>query len=608
MKRLVLAFTLLVAALPFGASAQTGARITLRSIQTDDFPSITGYFDAQDATGARITDLRAEQLQMQEDGIPQPIQQLRNVQIGLRVILVVTPAEPFGIRDGQGTQRYDYVKEAIASWASTLSTTSDTLLTLITPEGTQVSNGVVGEWQAALDAYPLPTGVLYPDLQAMTNALAIAAQPAPDGANTAIWWVTSTPRLADLEAVSADWQAQLDELGAPLVVWQIDSPSLFENEASQLLTMMSADHAGQRVAFSGPETLDSPEVYFAPLRSAYFFQYYSQLRRRGDHELVLQSQGDGLTSQPYLVTLDISPPNPILVSPPTQIPRGPAAIDPQLLSPFSQPIELLVEFPDGFERNLVRSSLYVNDQLVAENTTAPFNHFAWDLKPYTQSQQVFLRAEVQDELGLVGESIDFPIEISVQAPATWFQALLSRSGGILAFSVVLIAAGAFFLVMVLSGRLGPGRLAPGRLNRIFARDRAVAVGPAVDPLRDTPLGMDEIPHLQDEEQEAQAVAPAYLQRLAMQDPNQPAQVLPLSTEETILGAAPTCTLILSEPSVEKQHARITMDESGEFILADLGSHAGSWVNYAPVSSEGSRLQDGDIVHIGRVAFRFLLTK
>src|SRR5690606_27484317 len=152
--------------------------------------------------------------------------------------------------------------------------------------------------------YSLPTGVLYPDLQAMSNALAIAAQPAPDGANTAIWWVTSTPRLADLEAVSPDWQAQLDELGVPLVVWQIDSPSLFENEASQLLTAMSADHAGQRVAFSGPETLDSPEAYFAPLRSAYFFQYYSQLRRRGEHELVLQSQGDGLTSQPYLVTLD----------------------------------------------------------------------------------------------------------------------------------------------------------------------------------------------------------------------------------------------------------------------------------------------------------------
>jgi len=604
-KRLVLALTLLLAVLPVGAAAQTGARITIRSIQTQDFPSITGYFDAQDATGARITDLRAEDLQMQEDGIAQPVQQLHNVQIGLHVILVITPAEPFGIRDAEGTPRYDYAKDAIRSWATTLSNTSDTLLTLVTSEGTPVTNGVLSEWQAALDAYTLPTGVLFPELQAMGNAMALAAQPAAEDANTAIWWVTSTPRLADLEAVAADWQAQLEAMGVPLVIWQIDSPSLYENEASQILTGLSQASAGQHLTFSGPESLSSPEPFFAPLRSAYFFQYYSQLRRSGEHELILQSQGSGLTSQPYVVTLDITPPKPILVSPPTQIARGPAAIDPQLLSPFSQPIELLVEFPDGFERNLVRSSLYVNDQLVAENTTAPFNHFAWDLKPYTQSQQVFLRAEVQDELGLIGESIDFPIEISVQAPATWFQALLSRAGGILAFSVVLIAAGAFFLVMVLSGRLAPGRL---RLDRVFGRQRIAPARPSVDPLRDSPLGLDEIPQLQDEEQDAQPSAPAYLQRLAMQDPSQPAQVLPIGMEETTIGAAPTCTLVLSEPSVEKQHSRIAPDEAGNFVLADLGSHAGTWINYAPVSPEGTRVQDGDIVHIGRVAFRFLTVK
>ncbi|UYN92669.1 MAG: FHA domain-containing protein [Anaerolineales bacterium] len=604
MKRFLLALTLLLAAVPYNTAAQTGARITLRSVQTNDFPSITGYFDAQDASGARITDLTPEQLQMLEDGVAQPIQHLRNVQIGLRVIMVVTPAESFGIRDGQGTARIDYIKQAIRDWASTLSSTSDTLLTLVTPEGTLVNNGILSEWQTALDGVQAPPGTLYPDLQALANALAIAAQPAPDDANTAIWWVTTTPRLSDIETAAPDFMAQLDELGVPLVIWQVDSPSLFENEASQLLLGMAENSAGQRLQFSGTQTLSSPAPVFAPLRSAYFFQYYSQLRRSGEHELVMQAQGDGLTSQPFTISLQIQPPNPILVSPPTQIARGPAAIDPQLLSPFSQPIELLVEFPDGFERNVVRSTLYVNDEIVAENTTAPFTHFAWDLKPYNQSQQIFLRAEVQDELGLIGESIDFPVEISVQAPATWFQALLSRAGSTLAFSVVLIAAGAFFLVMVLSGRLDPVRL-----NRIFARDRRsrTAPRPMVDPLNDSPLGMDEVPHLQDEPDE-EPVTPATLQRLAMQDPSKPAQVLPLSMAEVTIGSGPTCTLILSEPSVDKQHSRITQDEMGDFHIADMGSHAGTWVNYAPVSSEGSHLQDGDIVHIGRVAFRFLLTK
>jgi hypothetical protein len=55
-KRFLLALALLLAAVPYNTAAQTGARITLRSVQTNDFPSITGYFDAQDASGARITD------------------------------------------------------------------------------------------------------------------------------------------------------------------------------------------------------------------------------------------------------------------------------------------------------------------------------------------------------------------------------------------------------------------------------------------------------------------------------------------------------------------------------------------------------------------------
>jgi hypothetical protein len=196
------------------------------------------------------------------------------------------------------------------------------------------------------------------------------------------------------------------------------------------------------------------------------------------------------------------------------------------------------------------------------------------------------------------------VELSVQAPASWFQALLSRAGSVLAFSVVLIAAGAFFLVMVLSGRLDPAKL-----NRLFRRQRAARpVQPAVDPLSDSPLGLEPVessiasPFAADE----QPTALAFLQRLAMQDPTRPVQMQPLLGEELVIGSGPNCNFILAEPSVDKQHARLSLNEDGEFSLADLGSHAGTWVNYAPVSLEGARLQDGDIVHIGRVAFRFLL--
>jgi hypothetical protein len=607
-KRFILVLALLAAAWPQAARAQSAARLTLRSLQTEAFPLITGYFDARDESGARIPDLQAEQLQALEDGQPQPIQQLRSVQLGVRIILVVSPAESFAIRDAGGTSRFDHVRDAIREWGGSLPANSDTLLTLITPEGTLVSDAIASEWLAALNAYQLPRGSGTIDgAQSLQQALALAAQPpAEAGGATAIWWITSTPTLSSMQN-SAAWTADLQESGTPLFVWQIDSPSTFENEASQALQALADESGGQRFTFSGPEALPSAESYFNPLRNAYFFQYTSHLRSAGEHELILQLQGESiLASSPVTFSLNIQAPNPILVSPPAIIERGPSPDDPQKLAPFSQPIEIVVEFPDGFERNLFRSSLYVNDELVAENTTAPFNHFAWDLTPYSESQQVFLRVEVEDELGLTGESIDFPVEFNVQAPVGWFQALLARGGSALALSVVLIAAGAFFLVMVLSGRLAPSRI---NLNRIFQRDRAAAAPrPVADPLRDAPPGLESdlaasSPFLAAPPPEE---APAVLQRLTMQDPTQPAQVQAVLDGDLLIGSGPLCALILSEPSVDKQHARLTRDEYGEFRLADLNSQAGTWVNYAPVSTEGSRLQDGDIVHIGRVPFRFLI--
>ena len=45
-------------------------------------------------------------------------------------------------------------------------------------------------------------------------------------------------------------------------------------------------------------------------------------------------------------------------------------------------------------------------------------------------------------------------------------------------------------------------------------------------------------------------------------------------------------------------------ESGAVRLADLGSESGTWVNFAPVSSKGVILNNGDLVRIGELDFRY----
>ena len=62
-------------------------------------------------------------------------------------------------------------------------------------------------------------------------------------------------------------------------------------------------------------------------------------------------------------------------------------------------------------------------------------------------------------------------------------------------------------------------------------------------------------------------------------------------------------LIINEPSLDEVHA-VLKREMDSFRLQDAGSTAGTWVNFSPIPEEGTVLQHGDILHVGRVGFRF----
>jgi pSer/pThr/pTyr-binding forkhead associated (FHA) protein len=79
----------------------------------------------------------------------------------------------------------------------------------------------------------------------------------------------------------------------------------------------------------------------------------------------------------------------------------------------------------------------------------------------------------------------------------------------------------------------------------------------------------------------------------------------ISAGEVTLGSDPNQSiLVFDDLSVEGLHARLTRLEEGVFKISDEGSVAGTWVNYTPVSGEGVVLVHGDLIHIGRISFRF----
>jgi predicted component of type VI protein secretion system len=89
----------------------------------------------------------------------------------------------------------------------------------------------------------------------------------------------------------------------------------------------------------------------------------------------------------------------------------------------------------------------------------------------------------------------------------------------------------------------------------------------------------------------------------------PSSSISLSRKEITFGSDPQQAItVLESPSVDPLHARLYHSPDKSYILVDAGSIAGTWVNYAPVSSTGMRLEHGDLVHIGRIAFRFELSQ
>jgi MFS family permease len=77
----------------------------------------------------------------------------------------------------------------------------------------------------------------------------------------------------------------------------------------------------------------------------------------------------------------------------------------------------------------------------------------------------------------------------------------------------------------------------------------------------------------------------------------------LSRGEMVIGRAEGCDIpLFGDAFVEKQHARIVM-EDGRYLLEDLDSPGGTYLNGRPVTRP-TPLHAGDLIEVGRSSLRF----
>ncbi len=71
----------------------------------------------------------------------------------------------------------------------------------------------------------------------------------------------------------------------------------------------------------------------------------------------------------------------------------------------------------------------------------------------------------------------------------------------------------------------------------------------------------------------------------------------LVDQDTVtIGREPDCEVVIAERQVSRYHARIERDENG-YLIYDLGSKNGTYVNGEEVRGEPRRLKDGDEIQI-----------
>jgi hypothetical protein len=603
--------------MPGSAKAQAAATASLGSPNLNAFPHIEIYLDVHDAQGESIHELRAEQIRILEDGLPLPPIAIDEFRPGVQVVVAINPGPSLGIRNSQGISRYETVKETLAQWAKGRQGSTLDDWSLLINGGPSISHvSDPKEWLSALESDQVNPRTAIPSLDTLFRAASLAADPTPrPGMGRAILFITPPPE-GKLEQPLQNLTAQSMQQNTPIFIWVVSSTGGFQTTNAKRLGDLAQQTGGKIFTYTGEEALPTPEEYLEPLRLIYRLSYLSKITTGGTHQLAVQVQNGNLTieSNSQSFEIDLQPPTPAFVSPPIEIQRKLPSqdqaqdleeINSSSLNPKLQTVQAIFDFPDGRKRPLVRTALYVDGALAAENLAPPFDQFIWRLDNYTEDGTHSLRIEAQDALGLVGNSIELPVLVSIELPKRSAWAMVQRNLPIFTGLAVVLAGAVLLLVLVLGGRLRPK-------TQRATREPARKADPLTQPV---PIKQEEpsrhisgwVNRLQWPQRNVTPKALAFLSRISETDNMVVAPPVPVTSNEITLGSDPNqATLMLDDPSIEGLHARLIHDEGGSFRLTDEGSIAGTWINFTPVPKGGATLEHGDLIHIGRVGFRFTL--
>jgi hypothetical protein len=586
-----LLLALALAAVHVGARAQTPINVGVSSISVDNFPAVTLSLTIADGEGQSIPGLTADNFVIREDGSPRPEATVSQTEIGSRQVFAILTGRTLRIRDSQGRTRFDFVRQALLDWWSTPTVAGYELddLTLLTSDGPLAVHASAPTLSSALTAHQ-PTFAEEPtDYDFLTLSLGYLADPPPNKGMPGSL-VLFAPPLEGLTDVSLDnIVARARQSGTAIFPVLVGPPEAIDSPGTDWMRQLALQTGGAFSVFDPTHGLQALAEKVVGRRFIYTIGYTSQANTSGTHQIEVQvaAPGAGATSVEQTYQVQILPPEVSFIQPPSKVVRQ--SEDPTVpieqLPPTEQDVRFLIDFPDGHPRPLTRATLYVDDEAVSVLDAPPFNQFALDLTRFVESGSHTLRVEAVDSLGLSSTTEPSRLEIEVRPPPRGLAAMRPALGSIAA------ALG----VLVLGVALAVSMMSAGRRQAAASRNAGRATGLPSTKHR---ASMRKRP--------AETAVEAVL--IPVDSRGQEGKPLPLTGIDVVLGRdASLAGIVLDDPSVSGMHARMIRLAGGGYLLRDQDSIAGTWVNFQPVTNDGTQLANEDMIHLGRVGLRFRQT-
>ncbi|HSG43071.1 MAG TPA: FHA domain-containing protein [Anaerolineales bacterium] len=614
--RFILTISLLAGTGTF-VHAQTAAYAEIVRIDASNFPQVSALMDVYDANGEFIMGVQPSDITVYEDSQETKATSIKEFPLPVQVVVAINPGPALAVRDANAITRFEKVVETLNNWTNAQPADSRDDMSLVSLSGSLINHANVRDWFVSLESFKPDFRNSTPNLQTLSIALDTVNASTPEpGMKRAVLFITPHMDDPDIENAIAPIIQRAIGSKVRVFVWFIDAEEFNVNASATAFQQLAQQTDGSFFTFSRDEAFPDPNFYFAPLRHIYEVTYESSLTTSGEHTLGFYVETPEVTipALDKTFSVDIQPPNPIFVAPPLQITRQAPEDDPynaEVLSPSEQIIQIIVEFTDGHQRDLARTTLYADGQIVAENTEEPFDQFTWDLDSYNESGQHEIIVEAEDVLGLKKSSIGIPVTFTIIHPPSGVQVLIAQYSQYLIMGAI-VFAGFALLIILLRSRV---RNLPESRRK---KDRKAKEDPLTQPvvaLTEPPVSATNKVKSQPRfgwlspKQSRLPSAPAYLVRLTNAGEPASAMPIPILEKDMTFGTDPVQSIhVLDDPSIAPLHARIKQTDDESFVIIDNGSVAGTWVNLEPVTKEGQRLAHGDRVHFGQMVYRFDLSQ